>query len=56
MTCRGDAGHVAYMCEEEVHIKFWVRVENLKGRDHLQRVGVDRILKLKYRAYYRNIL
>jgi hypothetical protein len=39
------AVHVAGMCEKRMHIGFWWR--NLKERNHLERLGVDRKMIFK---------
>jgi len=44
------AGKVAYMGRGKVYIEFWQR--NLRERDHLENLGVDRIiLKWIFRKY-----
>jgi hypothetical protein len=40
----GWAEHVAF--RGEMHTKFWL--ENLKGRDHLEELGMDRKLMFEY--------
>jgi hypothetical protein len=35
----GQAGHGAHMGEMRKHTKLWL--ENLKGRDHMEDLGID---------------